>query len=229
MAGLLILAFFVLPADAQTPTTITAERAGPSRHLASAAGRALYIFEADRRAGDINGSVESACVNECLLLWPPLPGDVLPAAGNGVDARLIGSFRRSDGKTQATYNGRPLYYFAEDFNAGDTNGHHFEEFGGAWYLVTPTGNELGGKIASGVDYQGGEDCVCHGGVAQTLTATRDTVQPTPEHKRTRPAVAKTFLEDRFAWAFSTEEDSGARGIARNLVISASSRLPASTQ
>ena len=44
---------------------------------------------------------------------------------------------------QATYNGWPLYYFAEDFVAGDINGHDFEEFGGEWYLVTPDGGALG--------------------------------------------------------------------------------------
>jgi predicted lipoprotein with Yx(FWY)xxD motif len=47
-----------------------------------------------------------------------------------VDAGLVGSFRRPDGKVQAMYNGWPLYSFADDYVAGDVNGHDFEEFGG---------------------------------------------------------------------------------------------------
>ena len=56
---------------------------------------------------------------------------------------MIGSFTRPDGIVQATYNGWPLYRFAEDFAPGDINGHDFEEFGGEWYLLTPEGHALG--------------------------------------------------------------------------------------
>jgi hypothetical protein len=88
-------------------------------------------------------AVETDCVtDDCLSRWPPLGGRELPAAGDGVDASLIGSFTGPDGNKQATYNGWPLYTFAEDFVEGDVNGHDFEEFGGEWYLVTPEGGAL---------------------------------------------------------------------------------------
>jgi len=104
---------------------------------------------------------------------------------------------------QATYNGRPLYYFAEDFNAGDTNGHQFEEFGGDWYLVTPTGREVGGKIASGGNSQGGENCGCYRNVAQAVVATHDSVLP---GRKSAPlgVISKASFQNRFAWAFDPE-------------------------
>lgn len=201
MVAVLVAALFVLPPDAKSTTLVRAEHAELGWHLTDASGASLYLFEEDRQEGDQRGSIPSDCVGDCLVLWPSVPGDPLPAAGTGVDARLIGSFRRPDGKVQATYNGWPLYYFAEDFIAGDINGHQFEEFGGDWYLVTPTGHELGGKLASGGDYQGGEDCVCHGPAAQDLSAAfQRTIAPTRESEPT--------VSVRFAGAFlPTDEDS----------------------
>jgi predicted lipoprotein with Yx(FWY)xxD motif len=203
IVAVLIAAFFVLPADAKSTPIIKAGHAALGGHLTDASGVSLYLFEEDRREGNQPGSIPSHCVNDCLTLWPPVPGDPLPAAGSGVDRRLIGSFRRPDGKVQATYNGWPLYYFAEDFIVGDTNGHQFEEFGGDWYLVTPTGREFGGKLASGGDYQGGEDCVCHETAAPDLsTAFRGTVVPPWEGDAAVSGVpVKTSLAMRFADAF----------------------------
>jgi predicted lipoprotein with Yx(FWY)xxD motif len=48
---------------------------------------------------------------------------------------------RTDGTTQVTYNGWPLYYYAKDQQAGDTTG---EGVGSVWYLVSPTGDKVGG-------------------------------------------------------------------------------------
>ena len=60
-------------------------------------------------------------------------------AGDGVDAALIGTITRDDGTTQVTYNGWPLYYFAEDTAPGDANG---QGVGGKWFLVSPTGDAI---------------------------------------------------------------------------------------
>jgi predicted lipoprotein with Yx(FWY)xxD motif len=46
---------------------------------------------------------------------------------------------RSDGKDQVTYNGHPLYFFAEDNSSGDTKGQHVDAFGAEWYVVAPSG------------------------------------------------------------------------------------------
>lgn len=60
----------------------------------------------------------------------------------GVDATLLGTITRDDGTLQVTYNGWPLYLFAGDTAAGDTNGQGLDEFGGLWFLVSPAGEAI---------------------------------------------------------------------------------------
>ena len=124
-------------------TIKTAEHAEHGRYLVDGAGMSLYLFEEDRREGDRGRPVESDCLGECLDRWPPVSADVPPVAEPEADKSLLASFKRPDGKMQATYNGWPIYYFADDFVPGDVNGHDFEEFGGEWYLLTPAGDALG--------------------------------------------------------------------------------------
>lgn len=161
----------VLSAHAQATVVIEAENSDFGRHLTDGRGISVYLFERDRRPADQGASNKSACADECLLLFPPIPADRVPVAGDGVNAGLIGSVLRKDGKLQATYNGWPLYYFAEDFVPGDINGHQFEEFGGGWYLVTPTGREFGGKPALGIANRTSENCDCHETYLPTITDT----------------------------------------------------------
>jgi len=61
---------------------------------------------------------------------------------------LIGTTQRSDGTSQVTYNGHPLYAFAKDQNAGDTNGEGITAFGGAWFVLSPTGTEITAATSS---------------------------------------------------------------------------------
>ena len=74
--------------------------------------------------------------------WPPLASDGAPVAGEGVDATLLSTITRDDGTLQVTYNGWPLYLFEEDTAPGDTNGQGLDEFGGLWFLVSPTGEAV---------------------------------------------------------------------------------------
>jgi predicted lipoprotein with Yx(FWY)xxD motif len=53
----------------------------------------------------------------------------------------FGTITRTDGTTQVTYNGWPLYYFDKDKQAGDITG---EGVGSVWYLISPTGDKVGG-------------------------------------------------------------------------------------
>jgi predicted lipoprotein with Yx(FWY)xxD motif len=90
-------------------------------------GRTLYIFTVD--APDV-----SNCKAECLVVWPPL----LASDGQSVaaDASTVGAFGMIDtpSGTQVTYNSAPLYYYAGDAKAGDTNGHLI---GGVWFVARP--------------------------------------------------------------------------------------------
>jgi predicted lipoprotein with Yx(FWY)xxD motif len=60
------------------------------------------------------------------------------SAGEGIDASLLGTVEHPDG-IQVTYNGWPLYFFADDSAPGDVNG---QGVGGVWYVLDPTGNAI---------------------------------------------------------------------------------------
>lgn len=95
--------------------------------LVDGAGRTLYVFTKDEKN-------KSNCTGGCLTLWPPLYGT--PAAGTGVTAAKLGSFTTADGKSQATIDGMPLYYYSPDTAAGDVKG---QNVGGVWFVVDGTG------------------------------------------------------------------------------------------
>jgi predicted lipoprotein with Yx(FWY)xxD motif len=98
--------------------------------LVDGKGMTLYMFTKD-------SANTSACMGQCLVAWPPLIGK--PTAGSGVDAAKLGSFARSDGRTQATYNGWPLYYWQGDMKAGDVSGQDVQK---VWYVLGRDGNPI---------------------------------------------------------------------------------------
>lgn len=98
--------------------------------LADADGNTLYLFVPD-------GQGASVCNDDCADAWPPLLGDV--SAGDGVDESLLGTATRDDGEEQATYNGWPLYYFAADAAAGDTNGQGVND---VWWVISASGDAV---------------------------------------------------------------------------------------
>ena len=70
-------------------------------------GLTTYYFEADATPG------VSVCEGDCLVAWPPVtvpPGNTV-AAGEGVTG-VLGLITGTDGSTQVTYDGRPLYYLS---------------------------------------------------------------------------------------------------------------------
>ncbi|MDX1468693.1 MAG: hypothetical protein R3258_05080 [Acidimicrobiia bacterium] len=98
--------------------------------LSDGEGNTLYLFTPDAQG-------ESTCYDQCEQNWPPFTGMV--TAGSGVDASLIDTVTRTDGSTQVTYNGWPLYYFAGDSAPGDTNG---QGLNGIWFVVSPAGDAI---------------------------------------------------------------------------------------
>jgi len=105
--------------------------------LADAEGRTLYLWEADQ-------GTQSACDGACAQAWPPLTTDGKPAAGDGVQADLLGTSKRADGTLGVTYAGHPLYYFSGDQAAGDVNGKGSDGFGAKWWPVAPDGAAIEG-------------------------------------------------------------------------------------
>jgi predicted lipoprotein with Yx(FWY)xxD motif len=94
-------------------------------------GKTLYLFTPDNQG-------ESVCYDQCEAAWPPLVDQI--EAGDGVDASLLGTAPRTDGSDQVTYNGWPLYYFANDTAPGDTNGQAIND---VWYVLAPEGDAIG--------------------------------------------------------------------------------------
>jgi predicted lipoprotein with Yx(FWY)xxD motif len=129
------------------PTTAAAqEAAGPTVAVASGPlgdilvdgdGRTLYAFTKDK--GD-----QSACSGQCADNWPALTGTA--TAGDGAQAGLLSTAMQASGDSQVTYSGHPLYHFAGDTKAGDTNG---QGVGNVWYAVTAAGQLVQKKGGAG--------------------------------------------------------------------------------
>jgi len=97
--------------------------------LTNAKGFTLYSFAPDTRTA-------SRCNGTCAQLWPPVKGPA--AAGHGVAGKL-GTITRSNGATQATYDGHPLYTYVADTAPGQAKGNGINASGGVWHEVTASG------------------------------------------------------------------------------------------
>jgi predicted lipoprotein with Yx(FWY)xxD motif len=118
---------------ATAAVTLAASKLG--KVLVGPNGRTLYDFAADK-------TMKSTCYGACASLWPPLTVKGTPSAGPGVKASLLGTTKRTDGTTEVTYNGHPLYYYAGDTAAGDTTGQDINQFGALWYVLTADGMQV---------------------------------------------------------------------------------------
>jgi predicted lipoprotein with Yx(FWY)xxD motif len=124
------------PSAAGSAVTIAvASNAKLGQILVDGSGRTVYLFAAD------SGST-SNCYNDCAGAWPPVITQGTPLAGAGATASLIGTTTRKDGSLQVTYAGHPLYYWVADKNPGDATGQALNNFGGAWYVLSPAGAEI---------------------------------------------------------------------------------------
>jgi len=103
--------------------------------LTDGAGKTVYYWEHDT-------GTSSTCYGACAGVWPPVLTTGAPVAGSGIQASLLGTTTRTDGKVQVTYNGHPLYYFAGDSKPGDINGEESNNFGAKWYILSPAGKKI---------------------------------------------------------------------------------------
>ena len=60
-----------------------------------------------------------------------------------MNASLLGTITRADGTAQVTYAGHPFYRFVSDKAAGDSTGQGVNAFGAPWYVVSPSGAQVG--------------------------------------------------------------------------------------
>jgi predicted lipoprotein with Yx(FWY)xxD motif len=138
-------------AEATEPAS-TATEAATEAPAASAAGATLSLAENDKLGSilvDDKGMTlylftkdtpnTSVCYDKCATAWPPLLTTGAPVAGEGLDASKLGTTTRTDGTTQVTYNGWPLYYYVKDKAVGDVTG---QDVGGVWYVLSAAGDKV---------------------------------------------------------------------------------------
>ncbi len=66
-----------------------------------------------------------------------VPAGEEPSAGDGVDG-TVATVERDDGTVQVTYDGFPLYTYANDSGPGDVSGHGITD-PITWHAMTPDG------------------------------------------------------------------------------------------
>ncbi len=111
-------------------------------YLTDAGGRTLYVFAADTAGA-------STCIGQCATYWPPLTTSGAPTADGKAAAAMLGTTTRTDGSTQVTYAGHPLYYYAQDAAAGDQKGQGSNGSGAKWWIVSPSGESITKIVAAG--------------------------------------------------------------------------------
>ena len=99
--------------------------------LFSGSDRALYLLTRDGRR-------KSRCYGDCAAAWPPFYARGKPRAGDGVDASLLGTIERRDGRRQVTYRGQPLYFYVDDPKR-QVLCNDVAEFGGTWFALDAKG------------------------------------------------------------------------------------------
>jgi predicted lipoprotein with Yx(FWY)xxD motif len=129
--ALLAVLAVAMPASASA-STLKVRDSRYGEVLVDGKGRILYLFTKERTA-------KSRCYGNCATAWPPFFTKGKPRAGKGVDASLVGTTKRRNGKRMVTYNGHPLYYYVTDTKPGEITCQDVFEFGGTWLVVNPGG------------------------------------------------------------------------------------------
>jgi predicted lipoprotein with Yx(FWY)xxD motif len=125
----LCVLFGVVAVQAQdAPPTITLGESALGPVLVGPDGFTLYMFSVDALDA-------SNCYEACVERWTPLivgnPDTI--SLGEGIPGE-IGTFERTTGTNQVTYNGMALYYWFLDVAPGDTRG---QGVGNVWWVVPP--------------------------------------------------------------------------------------------
>jgi predicted lipoprotein with Yx(FWY)xxD motif len=134
------------PTPPATGEAVSAQSTSLGTILVDGRGRTIYVFANDKTNA-------STCDGACAADWPPVPApSPLPASPPGVMGAL-GTTARSDGTSQLTVAGHPLYTFSGDSAAGQTKGQGLTLNGGLWTVVSPAGapdTKAGAAASTGV-------------------------------------------------------------------------------
>ena len=120
--------------EAKPGTEIIAAESQFGSILFNSEQQAIYLFDKET-------SSTSECYGACADAWPPVLTKGKPAAGDGIEAKLLGTTKRDDGSTQVTYAGQPLYYYVDE-GPGEVLCHNVAGFGGLWLVLEPNGQAV---------------------------------------------------------------------------------------
>jgi predicted lipoprotein with Yx(FWY)xxD motif len=97
----------------------------------------VYSFSSDT-------ATTSVCSGTCAVAWPPLITEGSPGLTSSLSTSSVGTLKRSDGTTQVTYHGKPLYLYASEGimpkgvgYVATGNGDGVKAAGGTFELVSP--------------------------------------------------------------------------------------------
>jgi predicted lipoprotein with Yx(FWY)xxD motif len=129
------------PSDAPSEAPPASQAAGDTTvELAEVGDHGMVLIASENQmtvytfTEDTKDSGTSACTGGCLEAWPALTvaeGET-PTGGDGITGTLATITREDNGELQVTYNGLPLYFFANDQAPGDSNGVYDK-----WEIVAP--------------------------------------------------------------------------------------------
>ena len=121
-----------ISSDRQTSAALTAHGSAYGQIVFDERGFALYTFTKDKPQ-------RSTCAGACAKAWPPYIVAKPPRARHGIVGSLVGTTVRADGRLQATFAGRPLYYYVRDRKPLQVLCQNVTDFGGRWLVVRPNG------------------------------------------------------------------------------------------
>ncbi|MEU6662324.1 hypothetical protein [Streptomyces sp. NPDC046821] len=97
-------------------------------------GFVLYRFDQDSAK-----PTKVTCYGSCATLWPAATAkNTQSITVKGIDKKLVSTVKRSDGTTQITLAGWPLYRYSKDDQPKEAYG---QGVGGTWFAATPTGGK----------------------------------------------------------------------------------------
>jgi predicted lipoprotein with Yx(FWY)xxD motif len=129
-------------AGATAGTVSTRNLTGIGTALVTSSGMTIYT---PKTPAESRGNIK--CTGSCLSFWFPVTGSPADLGSSGLPGKIGTIHRPDDGKTQLTYNGKPLYTFRLDTAAGQAHGNNFtDNFGGTsftWQVVVSHGTAGG--------------------------------------------------------------------------------------
>jgi predicted lipoprotein with Yx(FWY)xxD motif len=123
-------------ASAQPATQTSGSSSGAVVKAASSSLGTILVNSQGMTLYHLSGEQDGKFIctgSACLGVWHPL---IAPSSSTpGGEVGSLGTVKRPEGTLQVTYKGAPLYTFAQDKQAGETNGQGIKDVG-TWSAVT---------------------------------------------------------------------------------------------